>query len=196
MWRFIIKHAPLVRALTVVSAVGVLVTGVTFAALQSQQVVLAGNSIQTATAGLLIGTASATSSAFSSSQSGFTFAGVVPGGPAIPTDGSSFYLKNSGTATLALKLSVGTTPTNTSDVDLSKVSVTILRVDTGTSQTATLESLVDGYPSDGFALTDALAPSTTGTEYKVSVSMTEDAFSGSSATIGSIDFVFSGSAAV
>lgn len=195
MWRFIKKHAPLVRALTVVSAVGVLVTGVTFAALQSQQAVLAGNSIQTATAGLLIGTDSATSTAFGSSQPGFTFSDLVPGGPAVPANGDSFYLKNSGTATLVLTLSVGSVPVNTADVDLSKVSVTITRTDTGTAQTATLASLVDGYPSGGLSLTDSLAPGTSGTEYKISVSMDADAFTGSSATIGSIDFVFSGTAA-
>jgi hypothetical protein len=91
-------------------------------------------------------------------------------------------------------MSVGSTPTNISNVDLSKVSVDISRADTDTTQTATLQSLVDDYPSGGLSLTDSLAPGSTGTTYTISVSMTADAFTGSSASIGSIDFVFSGTA--
>lgn len=195
MWKFIRANGALLRALVVVVSVGVLVTGVTFAALQSQQAVLSGNTIQTASANLLIGTASATSTAYSNSHSGFTFSNVVPGGTAQPADGNTFYLKNTGTATLALKLAVGSTPINTSNIDFTKVSVQITRVDTGTTQTATLQSLIDGYPSNGMALTDTLAPASTGVQYKISVSMTADAFTGSSASIGSVDFVFSGTAA-
>jgi hypothetical protein len=142
----------------------------------------------------LIGTASATSTAFSNSHSGFTFAGVVPGGPAQPADGNVFYLKNTGTATLALKLAVSGTPTNTSNVDLTKVTVTITRTDTGTTQTATLQSLLD--TGGGLNLTDTLVPASTGVQYKLSISMSADAFTGSSASIGAIDFVFSGTAAV
>lgn len=196
MYRLSSINSSLVRAIMVVMTVGILVTGVTFAALQSQQAVLSGNTIQSASANLLIGTASATSTAFSSSHSGFTFANVVPGGPAQPVDGNVFYLKNTGTATLAVKLVVGTTPTNTSNIDLSKVSIQITRVDTATTQTATLQSLVDGNPSGGLGLTDNLAPASTGVQYKISVSMTADAFTGSSASIGAIDFVFSGTAVV
>jgi hypothetical protein len=169
------------------------VTGVTFAALQSQAAVLSGNTIQTASANLLIGTAGADSSEFSNSPSGFTFATIIPGGAA--SDSDSFFLKNTGTTTLNLKMSVGSTPTNTSDVDLTKVTVQITRVDTGKTQSASLQSLLDGYPSDGLALTDTLAPAANGVEYKLSVSMSADAFTGSSASIGSIDFVFSGTAA-
>lgn len=182
------------RALVVVSTVGTLVTGVTFAALQSPQATLSSNTIQTASASLLIGTESAASTDYGSSHAGFAFQNVVPGGPAMPAGGSTFYLKNTGTATLALKLSVGGTPVNAASVELSKVSVIVTRVDTHTSQTASLQSLIDGYPSGGLDLTDSLAPSSTGTQYQISVSMSDDAFTGSSATIGSIDFVFSGTA--
>lgn len=177
------------RAVGVVAAVAIMVTGVTFAALQSQQAVLSGNMIQSASANLLIGTASATSSEFSSSHSGFTFTDIVPGGPAVPAT-SSLYLKNTGTATLSVKLSVGATPTNTSNVDLSKVMLRITRVDTDTTQSASLQALIDG----GLSLTDTLAPASTGIEYTLSASMTDDAFTGSSAAIGAIDLVFSGTA--
>jgi hypothetical protein len=194
MLRFIKHNVALVRALSVVASVGILVAGVTFAALQSQQAVLSGNTIQTASANLLIGTASATSTAFSNSHSGFSFANVVPGGSAQPADGNVFYLKNTGTATLTLKMAVSGTPTNTSNVDLTKVSVTVTRTDTNATQTATLQSLLDN--TGGLSLTDNLAPASTGVQYKLSVSMSADAFTGSSASIGAIDFVFSGTAAV
>jgi hypothetical protein len=194
MFKSIKINAALARAIAVVASIGIVVTGVTFAALQSQQAVLSGNTIQSATASLLIGTASPTSTAYGSSHSGFTFANVVPGGPAQPANGNVFYLKNAGTATLTLKLNVSSTPTNTSNVDLSKVNVIVTRADSGTAQTATLQSLVDGSPSGGLTLTDVLAPASAGTQYTVSVSMAADAFTGSSASIGAIDFSFSGTA--
>lgn len=181
------------RAISVVAAVAVMVTGVTFAALQSQQAVLSGNTIQSASANLLIGTASASYSEYGSSHSGFTFTNVIPGGAAVPAT-SSVYLKNTGTATLSVKLSASGTPTNTAGVDLSKVMIHLTRVDTGATQSASLQTLIDGNPSGGLVLTDTLAPASTGTEYTLSVSMTDDAFTGSSAAIGAIDFVFSGTA--
>lgn len=191
MTTFIKRNGALVRAIAIVASVGILVTGVTYAALQSQQAVLSGNTIQTASANLLIGTASATSTAFSSSHSGFTFANIVPGGPAQPTNGNTFYLKNTGTANLSLKLGVATTPTNTSNVDLSKVNIIVTRVDTGTTQTTSLQAL-NSSAQGGLTLTDSLAPASIGTAYTISVSMAADAFSGSSASIGAIDFAFTG----
>src|ERR1700760_943872 len=149
MSKFGSGKGPLLRALAVVSTVGVLVTGVTYAALQSPQATLSGNTIQTASANLLIGTASATSTAFSASHSGFTFSNVIPGGPSVPAGGNTFYLKNTGTVNLALKMSVGSTPVNASSIDLNKVTITLTRVDTGTTQSATLQSLIDGYPAGG-----------------------------------------------
>lgn len=181
---------PLVRAAGIVSAVGLTVTGVTFAALQSQQAVLTGNTIQSATADLRIGTSS---SSFAASRAGFSFQDLVPGGPAMPADGNTFYLKNYGSAPLALKLTVGSVPTNTSNVDLAKVFVQLTRVDSNVTQTASLQSLIDGYPANGLAITDVLSGGATGT-FRVRASMAADAFSGTNATIGAIDLVFSGTA--
>lgn len=191
MWKVKGNKGPLLRAITVVSSVGILVTGVTFASLQSQQAILTGNSIQSATADLRIGTSIST---FSSSRTGFSFTNVIPGGPAMPTDGNTFYLKNYGTANLALKLTIGSTPTNTGSIDLTKVSVQLTRTDivNSTPQTATLQSLLD--PNGGLTLGDSLAAGATA-QYSLRIAMAADAFSGSTASIGSIDFVFSGTAA-
>jgi hypothetical protein len=193
-------HGPLLRAVGVLSAVGILVTGVTFATLQSQQATLTGNSIQSASADLRVGTSAAS---FAASRSGFSFQGLVPGGPAAPADGYTFYLKNYGTATLNLKASIGSTPTNVvyvngvasnaDSVDLSKVSVELTRVDTNAVQTSTVQSLINGFPAAGLSLTDTIAPGAV-VQYKLRAAMAGDAFSGSSASLGGIDLVFSGAA--
>lgn len=187
-FRHISTVQPLARAITVISAVAVLVTGVTFAALQSQQATLTGNSIQTASADLKIGTSAST---FSASRTGFAFNSIIPGAVASPADGNSFYLKNYGTAPMALKVSVGTTPTNAANVDLSKVFLSLTRVDSSAVQKLSLSDLVSAYATGGLALTDNLAGSTVA-QYKVQASMSEDAFSGMSAEVGGIDLVFYG----
>ena len=184
------RNGALARAIAIVASVAILVVGVTYAALQSQQAVLSGNTIQSASANLLIGTASATSTAYSSSHSGFSFSEIVPGAGAQPADGNTFYLKNTGTANLAIKLAASSTPTNCANIDLNLVKVHITRVSTNATQVATLQSLIDA--NGGLTLTDTLAPASSGTEYKVSVSMLADAFNGQSESLGAFDFVFSG----
>ncbi len=181
---------PLLRAFTVMVVVVALVSGVTFAALQSQQAVLAGNTIESATADLKISTDGVT---YTSSHTGFDFTGVVPGGPAVPAAGNSFWLKNSGTTGSQVKLAVSTSPTNLSNVDLSKVSVIVTHVPGGTSQTITLAVLISTYAAGGTALTDIL-PAATAYQYKIQISMAADAFTGSGASLGNIDFVFIGAA--
>jgi uncharacterized membrane protein (DUF485 family) len=181
---------PLFRAISVIASVAILVTGVTYAALQSQQATLTGNSIKSATADLQIGTSS---TSFAASRTGFSFGGVVPGSSATPADGNSFYLKNGGTPALALKVAVSSTPVNLANVNLAKVYVVFTRVDTNTTQKLALASLISGYASGGVAMTDNLAGGATA-QYKTQVSMDADAFTGQSADITGIDLVFSGTA--
>src|SRR5438309_2343932 len=108
------------RAVGVVAGVVIVVSGVTFAALQSQQDKLTGNTIETATANLQLST---DGSNYATSQAGFDFSNIVPGGQAVPQSGYNVYLKNSGGTPLALKLAVSSTPSNPSNVDLNKVNV-------------------------------------------------------------------------
>ncbi len=178
------------RALLVLGAVGTITTGATFAALQSPQALLTNNTIESATADLRIGTSAST---FSNSRVGFTFGGIVPGGAAVPSDGNSFYLKNYGTAALTLKMAISSTPANLNNVDLTKVSLVITRIDTGTTQSFSIGSLVNSYAAGGVVFSDTLASDTVA-QYKVSVSMLADAFSGNSATISGIDLSFIGTA--
>ena len=178
------------RAVAVMGAVMMIVSGVTFAALQSQHAILGGNTIASATADLKLSTDNIS---YSSSQTGFDFTGVVPGGPAVPAAGYSFYLKNLGSINTQVKVGVSTVPTNVSSIDLTKVSVVITRVPGGVAQTMTLASLISSYADGGTALTDSLNASSF-SQYKIQVSMAADAFSGGGAALGNITFVFMGTA--
>jgi hypothetical protein len=183
---------PLFRAITVISSVAILATGVTFAALQSQAAILTGNSIKSATADLQIGT---TASSFAASRTGFSFGNVIPGSSAMPADGNSFWLKNGGAPALTLKAAVSSTPVNTANVNLAKVYIVFTRLDTNTTQKLALSSLIAGYTGPAVTLTDNLAGGATA-QYKTQVSMDADAFSGQSADITGIDLVFTGTAVI
>ncbi len=176
------------RAVGVISAVVVLMTGVTYAALQSPQATLTNSTISSATADLRIGT-SATS--FSSSRIGFNFVDLIPGGIAAPVDGNIFYLKNYGNANLGLHISIGSIPVNLSNVDLTKVSFVMTRLDTSTVQTFTVKALVDSYINGGLSLTDSLSGSAVA-QYKLQAIMSADAFTGQTAQISDLDLVFTG----
>jgi hypothetical protein len=176
------------RAVGVISAVVVLMTGVTYAALQSPQATLTNSTISSATADLRIGT-SATS--FASTRIGFNFVDLIPGGLAAPVDGNIFYLKNYGNANLGLHISIGSIPVNLSNVDLTKVSFVMTRLDTSTVQTFTVKTLVDSYINGGLSLTDSLSGSAVA-QYKLQAIMSADAFTGQTAQISDLDLVFIG----
>jgi len=182
---------PVVRAVVVVATVGITVTGITFAALQSQSAALAGNTIETASASLQI---SKDGTTYGSSASGYDFPNIVPGGAAVPTDGNMFYLKNGGTTNLALKLSVnGQQVVNDPSLNLSKVWVVITAPDT-TTHKLTLSTLISSYSTGGTDLGFTLSAGAAG-QFKVQVSMDADALSGgttSSASIKNIDLTFGG----
>lgn len=173
--------------------IATLLTGMTggaaYAVLQSQNS-LTGNTISTATASLQLST---DNTSFSTSKVGFDFNNIVPGGSAVPTTGYPFYLKNAGGTPLAIKFSVAGVPSNPGGVDLGKVNVILTIVGSGTNaQSYSLQSLIDSNAAGG-TLTSAV-PLAAGTtqQYKLQVSMAADAFSGASASLGNIDFVFNG----
>ncbi len=182
------RLAPLFRTIAVLSLLIIILTGVTFAALQSQQAALTGNTIESATADLRIGT---TTSSFTASKVGFDFNGIVPGGSAGPANGYDIYLKNFGSSNLSIKAAISTAPSNLNNIDLNKVFLEITRVDTGYVKSMSLKSLIDGFSSGAIAVNDIIAGGAT-TQYKLRVSMSSDAFSGSSATISGVDLVFTG----
>lgn len=85
----------MVIVLSIVAASG----GISFAALSSQDK-LTGNTIQTATANLQL---SVDGINYASTQVGFSFTDIVPGGLPVPINGYNVYVKNSGATALALK---------------------------------------------------------------------------------------------
>lgn len=186
-----VKHSnfkAIFRAMVVMGGVLLLVSGVTYAALQSQQSVLAGNTISTATADIKI---SNDNNTYSNTKTGYDFSSVIPGGPAVPATGYVFFLKNFGSTPSQIKMAISSTPTNLNNVDLSKVSVIITRYGGGPTQNFSVSSLMNSYADGGLALTESL-PVATFYQYKLQVSMAADAFTGTSASLGNIDFVFTG----
>ncbi len=184
LWSF----QPIARAAMVVASVAVLATGVTYAALQSQTATLTGNSISTASADLRIGTSPST---FDTTRAGFKFTNVIPGAVPNPADGNAFYLKNYGADPMVLRASISTVPTNLAGVNLEKVYLLFTRVDTTASQKLSIASLVAANTTGGTALTDTLNGGAVA-QYRTQVVMDDDAFNGSSASIGGIDLVFYG----
>lgn len=164
--------------------------GAAFAVLQSQQNTLTGNTISTATANLQI---SKDGTSFSETSVGFDFSDIVPGGAAMPITGQPFYLKNGGGTPLSLKFSVNGTPTNPDNIDLSKVSIILTTVASGTSpQTFSLQSLIAANSTGGLPISiNNLNPGETQL-YKLQVSMAADALNASSGSLTNVDFAFSG----
>lgn len=180
---------PFLRSILVLSSIGIITTAATFATLQSQQAVLAGNTINSATAALIVGTDGTT---FGNSKTGFNFTNVVPGGPAVPAAGNPAYLKNNGSANLSIKMAISSTPTNLNNVDLTKVFVEISRAETNFDQTYSLKSLMDSYATGGTLLNDVVNSATTA-QYLLRVSMSADAFNNTNGvTISGVDIVFTG----
>jgi hypothetical protein len=177
------------RSLAIIAAVLVSAAGVSYAALQSQPIKLTGNTIETATANLQVST---DGTDFATSLPGFDFANLVPGGAAVPAGGYSFTLKNGGAISLNLKLAVSSTPSNPANVDLSKVNVILTPVGSA-PQSFSLQALMTANAGGGVALS-APAQLFAGTRqlFTVQVLMAVDALSGSSASLGNIDFAFTG----
>lgn len=164
--------------------------GAAYAVLQSQQNTLTGNTISTATANLQL---SKDGVSFGNTQTGFGFINIVPGGAAVPTTGQPFYLKNAGGTPLEIHMSVSGTPTNSSNVDLGKVNVLLTTVGSGTPiQSFNLQALMTAHATGGVIISTAPLDIDNIQLYKLQVSMAADAVTGSSASIGNIDFAFSG----
>jgi len=180
------------RSTGVMVAILVIMGGVAFALLQSQAK-LTGNSISTQTTGLLI---SQNDSNYGTTTMGYSFAGIIPGTQ--PSQTEHFLLKNTGNASLALKFAADSVPANPANVDLSKVNVILTPYSTttfmpGTPLSFSLQSLVDASASGGLTV-DYPAKLDPGAkeEFNIQAAMDGDAYSGAGASLGNIDFTFTG----
>lgn len=188
LWKFM----PLVRAIGVLSAVGVTTTLVTFAAIQSTGSALTGNTIQTASASLQIST---NNHDYGDNVAGFTFNGLVPGGPAQPqTTTYTVYVKNTGTTSLNLSLNIPTPPNKVGTVDLSKVTLLLAPATAPGMPSFPTQIIPLSHLLAGQVLIDHSAVAVGSTvAFHVQVSMAADAVEGSGATISGLDLSFSGS---
>ena len=175
------------RSLAIIVATILSATGISWAALQSAPAKLTGNTIETASANLVIST---DGSNFSSSLPGFDFNNLVPGGQSPNT--FVFTLKNSGGTSLNLKVAVSSTPSNPNGVDLSKVFIN-LTPSGGSTQSFSLAALMSANSTGGLAITNPMQLFVGNrVTFSIDATMAADALSGPSASIGNIDLAFTG----
>ncbi len=172
---------PVLRAVGVFAAVAVLVSSVTFAALQSQAT-LTNNQFATGTANLKIWDGET----YQSEAEGFNLTKLVPGTDSNPYD---LWLKNDGTIDLNVDV-VSSTPTFSAGVlNASLINVKITSVVGGESLDYPLSQLYDATP-------DALpgAPLAAGAErhYTVVININPDAVTGDSASVSDMNWTFTG----
>jgi hypothetical protein len=177
-----------------VAALTLFAGGVAFALLRSQAT-LSGNSIETDSANLVI---SQNDTTYSNSAAGYRFAHIIPG--AQPSQTEHFFLRNAGTAALALKVDAPAAPGNPANVDLSKVRIILAPYDMtthlpGAPQSFSLQSLIDSAADGGSAIDyPALGPNAI-EEFDIQAAMDQDAVNGSAATsLSNLNLTFSGAA--
>lgn len=188
-----VKVNPLARAVLVVGAVAAVVSGVTFAALDSSSASLTGNTVSSATADLQVSTNGTT---YGATRAGFDFEDVVPGGDPAPTAGHAFWLRNTGTFDLALTLNVPVPPTTDPiGLDLAKVKVVVTDPGLdglldGVNDTVVLNSSLSALSAGEVDVTGDLEPGDK--KYFVQVTMDADTFDGEAGTVDAFDLVFNG----
>lgn len=191
-------HARQLSALARVSAalaiVITLVGGVTFAALRSQNNVLSGSRMTSASADL--GMSRSSAGPWSNNIPGFEFTDVVPGGDPGPKTGSDLFFRNNGTINLNLHFGVNLTRlTNPNALNLQKVKIVVADA-TGQTIYATQsvhqlgQLLGAGTPQSA----NIILPKNSVTQLKIMMQIEDGALSDTSsqAVIDNLDIVFSG----
>lgn len=197
---------PIARAVGVMSAVGILVSGVTFAALNSQ-VTLTGNTLSVASAGLEIDNIENGVATGQTTDEGYNFDNMVPGGGF--GEAHTFTLTNTGEADMNVTVLANSgdevsvmhdeesSDPEDNTIDPTLVFVKFTNTATGQSRTYTLDELKEGDPANmpgvsGNGL-NALNIDETAT-FTVQVKLGKDAVNGDSAEDAKFDFVFTGTA--
>ncbi len=182
------------NSLTIARGVGVigstvaLMVGVTFAALTSNPATLSNNNITSATASLKVwdgGTYNVTAT-------GFTVTGLIPG------SGSGdlpFYLQNDGDVPLNISVTVPTAPSASGFTGWENLKVTIKNHNGSVIATSDMAALLAGNVSLNQLAAGAAGDSNTaGTpgNYTVNFDIVPASVTGSQATVGIFDLVFTG----
>lgn len=190
---------PLARAIGVFSAVAVLASGATFAALQSQAT-LTDNTIQSATADLHVNNLE-NGGEYSETDTGFEFTGLVPGNDY--GEAQEFSLKNNGDVDLGLTIhkamgvavKTGDTDPEPGTLDPTKVKVMLTKVGVQTDENDnsveyTLAELdeMKNLPGGPLSHTDGSDTQT----YSIQVKLLEGAVEGEGGELVDFDLVFTG----
>ena len=174
----------LTRGIGAIAATAVLVTGVSFAALTSNNVTLSDNSFSTASATLLISNGGDFSS---TSVTGFDAGTLAPGQT---SDTASFQLDNTGGVPLTIT-AIADAINNPNSIDGSLETIHVLRTDGGAtganSEDVTLATLAGG----NVGLPGGPIAADTVASYTVSLTL-DPSFSGPQGATLSFDTVFSG----
>lgn len=186
-----IQVNPVLRAVGVISAVTALVSGVTFAAMQQAQATLTGNSMSSATVGLLVD-GSDTGTEYSTSEAGFAFSNLVPNGP---SSNGTFKLKNSGGVDLDVKVNV--TPITATGIDKNLVKVKFINTDQTLEAEYTLSQVEAGVNLPGVS-GPGVSPGIGTLEaaeieaFTIQVRLESGAITGSPNSISNFDLIFTG----
>ncbi len=179
------------RAAGVITATVGLIVGVTFAQLNTTAA-LTGVTVNSATAGLLV----SNGGAYSASEPGFHVTGLIPG------HGSGlqpFYLQNTGDTPLVVTVHVPAAPTATGFTNWANFTATFHSQSGGNDVTVNMQDLLNGQvalpnnPLPAGAQGVAATPGTVG-NYDVTFDINPAAVTGSSASVGAFDLVFTGTA--
>lgn len=184
------------RAAVIFGAATILLSGVTYASMQSQNDTLQGNTIMSATANLQILGANGI---YADTAPGFTFSNLEPGGAAGPTPGNHISLKNTGTTTLALKIAMNATSySNPQQVNINKVTLIFTPVGGGATFTTTLATLCSGYNSGTPIPLNMFLPAGQTQDFTVQAQLAADAVTSTTTgfTLSGVDLIFSGNAVV
>jgi len=184
------KHAlTIARGAGVIGVTMALMVGATFAALTSNPVTLSNNNITSATASLKVWNGST----YDVTATGFTVNNLIPG------SGSGdlpFYLENDGGTPLDLSVTVPTAPTASGFTGWDNFTVKI-KNNVGAETDTTMQALLAGQvPLNGLALPAGATgnggvPNTEG-NFTVAFDINKTAVTGSQATVGSFNLVFTG----
>lgn len=186
--------SPVVRAVLVVGAVAALVTGVTFAALDSDAT-LTNNRVESATAGLQVDNTDDATNPAGSTDVGFAFTGLVPGAEYL-SPGHHFSLKNTGDTELRVKVKVSG-GTLDGAIDKSKIYFQFEDLDNDSAPANPKEYTLEELETAGQWL-----PGVSGADdlevggarnFEVKVRLGADAITGDSASFDGFTFTFTGS---
>jgi len=184
------KINPVMRATLVISAVAVLVTGVTFAL--SSQATLAQNSFSVGSADLVLDVTSDADNDYVDSEPGFTFVDLLPG---TPSAAYGISLRNQGDGPLDIAVHIPGPVTIPAGLDATKVKVKFEKVAgvVGVDREFSLAELIDTGDDPEILVQDVAANAVDPIDYNVRVLVQPDAVAGEGGvSVNNFDLVFTG----